>query len=153
MTAARVIDQILIREMREEDVPSVSEIEGLSFSQPWSKTSFLSEIHKSRSISRVAVLDSAVVGYICAELVTDEGHILNLGVHPDYRRKGISTALVASVIEVLRQRSCRVLFLEVRASNHAARRLYERFGFSVVGERKNYYVSPVEDAVIMTLEL
>ncbi len=145
--------EILIRRMEEEDVPSVAAIEKTSFSLPWSETSFLNEIHKQRAISKVAVLDDTVVGYICAESVMDEGHILNLGIHPQYRKKGIATALVENILEDLKLRACSFLYLEVRASNFAAKRLYKSFGFTIVGTRKNYYVAPNEDAVIMMLEI
>lgn len=145
--------EILIRRMNEEDVPSVVAIEKTSFSLPWSETSFLNEIRKQHAISRVAVLNDTVVGYICAESVMDEGHILNLGIHPQYRKKGIATALVENILEDLKVRACRFLYLEVRASNFAAKKLYRSFGFALVGTRKNYYVAPIEDAVIMMLEI
>jgi ribosomal-protein-alanine N-acetyltransferase len=145
--------ELVVRRMEEEDVPSVVAIEKTSFSLPWSETSFLNEIHKQRAVSKVAVLDDAVVGYICAESIMDEGHILNLGVHPQYRKKRIATALVQNILEELRLRACRFLYLEVRASNFAARRLYRSFGFTIVGTRRNYYVAPNEDAVIMMLEV
>lgn len=145
--------QILIRNMREEDLQSVIRIERMSFSFPWSETSFLSEVHKTRSLSKVAVLGDNVVGYMCAECVADEGHILNLAVNPDCRKMGIATALVENILEELKLKACRFLYLEVRASNYIAKRLYNGFGFNIVGIRKNYYVAPVEDAVIMMLEI
>ncbi len=145
--------EILIRSMNEEDVPSVVAIEKTSFSLPWSETSFLNELHKQHAISRVAVFNDTVVGYICAESVMDEGHILNLGIHPQHRKRGIATALVENILEDLKVRACRFLYLEVRASNFAAKRLYRSFGFVLVGTRKNYYVAPNEDAVIMMLEI
>jgi ribosomal-protein-alanine N-acetyltransferase len=145
--------EILIRPMEENDVPAVVAIEKTSFSLPWSETSFLNEIHKEHAISKVAVLNDTVVGYICAESVLDEGHILNLSIYPEQRKKGIATALVENILEDLKLRACRFLYLEVRASNYAARKLYRGFGFNVVDTRKRYYVAPNEDAVIMMLEV
>jgi len=147
------MNEILIRRMEEKDVPSVVAIERTSFSLPWSETSFMNEIRKQHAISRVAILNDAVVGYLCAESVMDEGHILNLGVHPQYKKRGIATALVENILEELKLKACRFLYLEVRASNFAAKRLYKSFGFTVTGTRKNYYVAPNEDAVIMMLEV
>ncbi len=147
------IEQILVREMREEDIPTIVEIERTSFSMPWSETSFLNELRKPRAVSRVAVLNGIVVGHLCAQTAADEGHILNLAVRADYRQKGIATALVENIIEELKLRACRYLYLEVRASNYAARRLYQGFGFRIVGTRKKYYVAPTEDAIIMMLEI
>ncbi len=145
--------EIIIRYMKEADIPSVVEIERMSFSTPWSETSFYNEIYNHRSIAKVAALGEDVVGYVCTKQVADEGHILNLAVHPDYRRRGIATALVENILEELKVNACRFLYLEVRISNYTARKLYESFGFKVVGVRKGYYVIPKEDAVIMMLEI
>jgi ribosomal-protein-alanine N-acetyltransferase len=147
------LGRILIRRMKEEDIGSVVGMEKTSFSLPWSETSFIKELYRPRSIPKVAVLDDRIVGYVCIDYVTDEGHILNLSVHPDYRKRGVATALVEDAVEELKLKACRFVYLEVRASNYAAKKLYKGFGFSVVGVRKNYYVAPLEDAVIMMLEI
>ena len=147
------MNRILIRLMKEEDIAAVVAIEKTSFSLPWSETSFAKELYRPRSIPKVAVLDDTIAGYICIDYVVDEGHILNLSVHPDYRKRNIATALVEDAIEELKTKACRFIYLEVRASNYTARKLYKSFGFSVIGNRKNYYVGPVEDAVIMMLEI
>jgi ribosomal-protein-alanine N-acetyltransferase len=139
--------------MRDADVPIVAGIEKTSFTLPWSETSFANEVHKLRSLPRVAVIDGTIVGYVCSEHVGDECHILNLAVHPDYRKQGIANMLVEYIIEELKLKACRFLYLEVRASNYVAKKLYHGFGFKIVGTRKNYYVAPVEDAVIMMLEI
>jgi len=139
--------------MGEEDIQSVLKIEKISFSFPWTESSFFNEVRKPRSLAKVAVVDDEIVGYLCAEHVLDEGHILDLAVHPGYRRMGIATALVEHVLEALKEKACRFLYLEVRASNYLAKRLYQGFGFRIVGARKRYYISPTEDAVIMMLEV
>lgn len=145
--------QILIRNMLEHDIEAVIQIERVSFPTPWSEISFFNEIYKSRSISKVAVSDEDTVGYICAEYIQDEGHILDLAVRPDYRGMGIASMLVRNIIEELRAKGCRSLYLEVRASNYAANRLYHGLGFRVGGIRKRYYINPVEDGLIMVLDL
>jgi len=146
-------ERIDIRLMHESDLPSVFEIERLSFTTPWSKILFFNEIHKQRSIAKVATANGKVTGYICSNYVADEGHILNLAVHPDFRGKGIAKRLFRDILEELKERECRFLFLEVRASNIAARKFYEGFGFEVVGNRKGYYTQPKEDAALMMLKL
>ncbi|MBI4685288.1 MAG: ribosomal protein S18-alanine N-acetyltransferase [Nitrospirae bacterium] len=143
----------IIREMTKNDIPEVTVIERMSFSAPWSETSFFNEIYNPRSTSKVAVAGERVIGYICANQVSDEGHILNLGVHPDFRRKGIAKNLVTLIIEELKESACRFLYLEVRESNYPAKKLYEGFGFRIIGTRKEYYVMPAEDAVIMMLKI
>ena len=147
------MEGLVIRELLEHDLPDVVGIENISFTTPWSEILFFNEIYKQRSIAKVAVMDKKVIGYICANFVADEGHILNLAVHSDFRRKGIAKTLVENILEELKETDCRFLYLEVRASNNAARELYEGFGFKVVGTRKKYYNKPEEDAVIMSLRL
>ncbi|MEK6582501.1 MAG: ribosomal protein S18-alanine N-acetyltransferase [Nitrospirota bacterium] len=152
------MEGLIIRELLEHDLPEVVGIENISFTTPWSEILFFNEIYKQRSIAKVGIIEEArsvqrVVGYICANYVADEGHILNLAVHPDFRRKGIAKTLVENILEELKETDCRFLYLEVRASNNTARELYEGFGFSVVGTRKKYYNKPEEDAVIMSLRL
>lgn len=144
---------IHIREMLPEDIPSIVRIERSSFSTPWSETSFQSEVHSRYSTTRVAEFDGAVVGYLCVKQIADECHLMDLAVHQDYRRMGIASELLADVLRDLREGNCRHMYLEVRESNTAARRLYEKFGFRPVGIRKRYYLLPDEDALVMALEL
>lgn len=146
-------DFIYIREMYPDDIPEIVSIERLSFSTPWSEASFQSEIHNRYSIARVAELNGIIAGYICARHIGDECHLLNMAVRPGYRRHGIATILLKDAIEDLRESGCRFLFLEVRESNYRARRLYEKFGFKTIGLRKNYYVYPDDNAVIMMREI
>lgn len=143
---------LVIRDMKEGDIPEVAEIERSSFTMPWSEQLFFNELKNPRSVPRVAEREGRIAGYICASRILDEGHILNLAVRPSLRGLGIASALVGEMISYLKEEGCRFIFLEVRESNDAAKRLYEKFGFKVLGVRKNYYVSPVEDAVIMVFK-
>lgn len=145
--------EVIIREMQWSDVPQVLRIERVSFSTPWSETAFLSEIYNPYSITKVAVFENDVAGYVCVNYLIDEGHILNLAVHSDLRRMGIATALVEKVLDELKERGCKSLSLEVRVSNHDAIQFYERFGFRPMGFRKDYYTYPREDAVLMVLDM
>ncbi len=138
--------------MTVSDIPEVTAIEKESFSIPWSEASFFSELNNPASICRVALAGDYLIGYVCASCILDEGHILNLAVRPDYRRKGTGRMLALSILKELRARGCKKIFLEVRASNTAAIRLYESIGFRMVGLRRGYYFLPREDAVIMGLE-
>ena len=135
--------------MRAADVSEVVEIERMSFTAPWSEAAFLGEILKLYSLTKVAALRGKIIGYICVEHIMDEGHILNLAVHPDFRRHGIGKKLLEEVMDELKKNDCRSLYLEVRVSNPGARKFYERSGFRVVGIRRNYYASPIEDADLM----
>ena len=143
---------IVFEDMVAEDIPAILEIEQASFTTPWSETSFFNELKKPGSFLKVAKKGGRVVGYACGGRIIDEGHILDIAVHPEYRRLGIASALASLIIGRLKEEGCRFIFLEVRASNDHAKEMYEKFGFEVLGTRKNYYVSPVEDAVIMVLK-
>jgi ribosomal-protein-alanine N-acetyltransferase len=147
------LSEIAIDDMKVEHLPEIVSIETASFTTPWSETLFYNEIFKAIAVSRVAKIEGKVVGHLCANVILDEGHILNLAVHPEFRRLGIASSLIKEMIDIMRDRNCRSVFLEVRISNEQARIMYQKFGFSLLGTRKNYYISPVEDAVIMVLRL
>lgn len=118
------------------------------FSDPWSANDF-AECVRSAVPFLVAEEDGAVVGYVVAHAAADEGEILNLGVAPPHRRRGVGRALVERVLVLLAQQGVRVVYLEVRESNTVARRLYQSLGFGEVARRARYYRRPVEDAVVL----
>ena len=93
-----------------------------------------------------------MAGYIGSQTVMDESDMMNVAVHPDFRRKGIAEALVNALVEALKSKGSRCLTLEVRASNVPAITLYGKLGFSEIGRRKNYYRNPREDALILRKE-
>lgn len=144
---------VSIVRMGPEHVREVLAIERYSFSTPWSEPSFYIELHSPAARLYAALDEGAVAGYICTRQVLDEGHIQNLAVHPDMRGRGIAKAIVGKAVEEFGANGCKHIYLEVRASNLAAIRLYEGFGFKPAGTRKGYYIAPLEDALIMQLEL
>ena len=137
-----------IRPAQPADVAAVAAIERAVFSDPWSANDF-SECLAAETPFLVALRGQKVAGYAVAHFAADEGEILNLGVATAQRRGGVGRALVERLLEELRDRGVRVVYLEVRESNAAARRLYESLGFAAVGRRARYYRRPVEDAVIL----
>ena len=143
------MDKLLIRKMLQSDLPRVLEIERSLFSTPWSEDSFLNEIYKKYAISKVAVAEEDIIGYICSNYVLHEGHILNLAVAPDFQRLGVATVMMNETVHELRQKGCVFVYLEVRSSNAGALAFYELFGFKVVDRRKKYYINPIEDALVM----
>ncbi len=149
-------DAITIDLMKKDDIDQVLGIEQSSFSMPWSRNLFLSEF-RSPSVSNlmVALSDNpvrTVVGFIVFWLVKDEMHILNLAVAPAFRRQGIARELVLAAISLADRKGAKRAFLEVRASNAVAQKLYSNLGFTGTTIRRDYYDAPVEDAVVMTLE-
>ena len=130
-------------------VPQVAALEKLCFSDPWSEKSVASELSNPLSLWLVALDGDVVAGYIGSQTVLDETDMMNVAVHPDYRRRGVARMLVGSLVDALVKRGSHRLTLEVRASNEPAKRLYETLGFTQVGLRKNYYRAPREDALIL----
>jgi ribosomal-protein-alanine acetyltransferase len=94
----------------------------------------------------------AVCGYIGFWIVFEELHVLNVAVHPDWRRRGVATCLVRTVFGSAIAKGVTRGLLEVRASNLSAQRLYTRFGFQVIARRSGYYTQPTEDALIMACD-
>jgi ribosomal-protein-alanine N-acetyltransferase len=86
-------------------------------------------------------------------LFADELHVNNVAVRPEFRGQGLGCILLQTTLDQARQRDAKIAQLEVRASNNAAQKLYQRCGFEVVGRRKNYYRQPTEDALLMNLNL
>ena len=139
-------------EMKAEHVPQVAQLEKLCFADPWSEMSIASELRSIWSYWVVAVRDDEVVGYIGSQSSIDESDVMNVAVHPDWRRQGIAEQLIETLIGELKNRGSKALMLEVRASNAPAIALYEKLGFRQVGLRKNYYRNPKEDALILRKE-
>lgn len=139
--------------MTSEHLDQVADIERLCFSDPWSRRMLSEHLENECAATLVAQgADGTVLGYAGLLVVLDEGYITNVAVRPEYRRQGIASEL----LEVFRRfgegNHMAFLTLEVRASNTAARALYQKHGYAEVGCRKNYYEHPKEDAIIMTLE-
>lgn len=134
-----------------EDLDGVLHVESESFTNPWTREMYAWEL-QNRSVCHIYVVrtDACPVAAFCAFwLVFDEIHINNVAVLPQFRGRGLGTALMHHVIAEGRRLGARRATLEVRASNEAALRLYERLGFYVAATRKNYYSTPVEDALIL----
>ena len=143
---------MMIVRMNESHVKAVAELEKICFSDPWSENSVASELKNKLALWLVAEEEGKVAGYIGSQTCTDESDVMNVAVHPDFRRRGIAETLVNALVEELRAIESRCLTLEVRASNVPAISLYEKLGFSEIGRRKNYYRNPREDALIMRKE-
>ena len=143
---------IRLEMMTDAHVGQVAELEKICFSDPWSEKSVASELKNPLSLWLVAVDGNRVAGYIGSQSVEGEADVMNVAVHPDYRRQGIARRLVEGLVAALKEKGVYSLALEVRASNAPAISLYERLGFSQVGLRPNYYRNPKEDAYILRKE-
>ena len=138
----------------EQDLDGVLAVESESFTNPWTRDMYAWEL-QNRSMCHILLVrtsDCRVAGFCAFWLVFDEIHINNIALRPDFRARGIGTALLRQVLVEGHQLGARRATLEVRASNERARKLYERMGFYVAGVRRNYYSEPVEDALILWLD-
>ena len=114
---------------------------------------FLKEISENNiALYLVAEIAGQIVGYAGMWLIIDEGHITNVAVHPNFRRRHIGEAIVSVLLAEAQAEGITRQTLEVRVSNFAAQRLYEKFGFQACGIRKGYYEDNHEDAIIMWRE-
>jgi [ribosomal protein S18]-alanine N-acetyltransferase len=143
--------QVTIRTARRDDVDDVAAIERRAFNDPWSAGSFRALF--GNPLVHFAVAEESITGrifgYVVAWVVIDEAEIANLAVADEARRAGIGARLLDHAIAATRERNSRVVFLEVRESNTAARALYSSRGFEVAGRRSKYYRKPVEDALVL----
>ena len=139
--------------MNEAHVAQIAQLERRCFSDPWSENSIRSELTGRLSLWVVALDGDTVAGYVGSQSVLGESDMMNVAVHPDFRRQGIAEALVNALVEQLKTIGSHCLTLEVRASNSPAIALYEKLGFEQVGRRPRYYHNPREDALILRKEL
>ena len=145
--------RVSIEPMGLEDLPTVQAIEEASFTTPWPPHAYRSEIETNRLAQYiVARVGGEVVAYAGMWMMVDEAHVTTFAVDPRWRRQRIGERLLLTLLDLARSRRAREATLEVRLSNLAARRLYEKYGFRPVGLRPRYYSDDNEDALIMTTE-
>ena len=142
-----------IVKMNDAHVTQIAALEKLCFCDPWSENSIASELNNPLSLWLVAVDGAVVTGYIGSQSVMSESDMMNVAVHPDYRRRGIAEALVTQLSVQLKELGNERLTLEVRASNESAIALYKKLDFEQIGRRPNYYRHPKEDALILRKKL
>ena len=141
-----------IRLMEKADIVQLAELEKQCFSDPWSVSAFEYELQNPLSLWLVAAEGDTVAGYVGTQTVIDESDMMNIAVHPDFRRQKIAENLILRLIRMLDERQSKSLTLEVRVSNAAAIALYDKLGFVQVGRRPGYYRNPREDAYILRKE-
>ena len=142
---------IELRRLSSRDLEAIEQIERRSYPTPWSRSMFASELGKASSIS-LGAFDAEtdeLLGYLVISRYVDAWHVMNVAVAPEHRRHGIAVALFGRLFELTAGDPSRGYTLEVRISNEAAIKLYERLGFQSRGVRRGYYTDNREDALIM----
>ncbi len=131
------------------DIRAMVDLEELCFGESWTEESYLNEIGNSRTACYLVCRSRGkLAGFIGAWIIMDEAHITTVAVHPDMRGKRLGKCLIWCLMDQAVNRGCRWATLEVATGNAPARKLYERFGFVKIGQRKRYYANG-EDAVVM----
>ncbi|HET6361872.1 MAG TPA: ribosomal protein S18-alanine N-acetyltransferase [Gemmatimonadota bacterium] len=151
---AQMPKPVEFRPWREDDLEAVCEIERRTFPLPWTREQFRDLFAHPAGLGWIAVgADGRVVGYAIGWVAADEAELADLAVSDELRNQGIGAVLVRAFAREAGVRGARRLYLEVRVSNQAAQRFYERLGFGVVGRRTGYYRNPPEDGLAMALDL
>lgn len=145
------MQRIKIEKMRLFDIPSVAELDKNSLFESWSEKIYEESLKNKNYNILVAKLGSKIVGFISMYCAVDEGYICNIAVEKSHRKQGIGTSLISEIITYSQNKNLKFLTLEVRESNTETVKFYEKLGFEKLGVRKNFYLNPTENAVIMTL--
>ncbi|WP_455277171.1 ribosomal protein S18-alanine N-acetyltransferase [[Eubacterium] cellulosolvens] len=153
----RTIIRPKIRQFQLSDLDDICIIEQLSFPHPWSESEFRLYYRREPQLFLVAAMNARIIGYVIAQVVSSldpkkfqfrkRGHVVNIAVHPDFRRKGIGKSLIKTINAYLQEKGLKDVFLEVRASNSIARIFYLNLDFEEKGKKLGYYLT--EDALIM----
>lgn len=147
------LSEISVRRLTVEDVYEIWRIEESVSVDPWPLPLLAPELLKSTALSLGAFEGEQIVAFTLSQLVTDELHILNVGVAGSKQRQGIGGQLLLELLSDARSQGARSSYLEVRKSNLAAQGLYKKLGFYQVGERARYYRKGEEDALLFQIKL
>lgn len=140
----------IFRNMTEQDVAQIAELEKKVFSDAWTSTGIYETFCQNQAFVAVAECDGEITGYCIIYYVMDEGEIARIAVDEKVRRQGVGRGLLDYVCKCCKMKNINRLLLDVRESNESARRFYEQYGFTVDGIRKNFYDQPKENAVLMS---
>jgi ribosomal-protein-alanine N-acetyltransferase len=145
---------IIVREMAASDIPSLLEIERVSFPVPWSAGMFMVQLGMSKETENLtAESGGRVIGYISSWYGYEEVHILSIAVAEESRGGGAADMLLAEALGRAVGNGCMKAILEVRVTNVRARRFYEKHGFRKIGIREGYYSDSGEDALVLEKEI
>ncbi|HBT18787.1 MAG TPA: ribosomal-protein-alanine N-acetyltransferase [Clostridiaceae bacterium] len=146
------MEGLTIVEFQPKHVDAVYEISVEAFPLPWAKEELIREIINPRALNLVALVEEEVIGYVQCWYTYEDADIINIAVKNNWKRKGIGKVLLQGLIDALKAKGMRNIFLEVRVTNLPAQTLYKSFGFITLAKRERYYISG-EDALVMNLQI
>ncbi len=145
-------EKLNIRPATIDDAKAMAETEILTLgAEAWTENDITETLSRNGRYF-VAEVDGEIVGHGGFTVILDEGDITNIAVRTDFRRKGVASKLLDAMLSAAKEQKLAFLTLEVRSQNKPAISLYEKYGFTIRGERKNFYRSPCDSAKIMTLQ-
>lgn len=142
-------DTLCIVPMQLNDLDSIMEIEEASFTDAWTRSGFEESLTQTYAKMFTAKIGETVVGYCCLYHILDEGEIINVAIHPNWRGRGLGGRMLGFLLEEGRKDGVNRFILDVRESNVAAQKLYESAGFKKIALQKRFYDTPVEDGWLM----
>ena len=153
----RISGGLAIDPMREDDVATVQAIEKEIFTTPWPRNAYQRELASKNSAHYIVLrrdepeagIQSEIVGYGGMWRMYDEAHVTTIGVRQDLQHQGLGRVLFSALVQASYDMGAKWITLEVRVSNSGAQRMYEGFGFKVIGRRRGYYTDNGEDALVM----
>lgn len=147
-------ESLSLCEMSASHLDAVSEIDQLTALMPWPRR-LIEQCLRDDYVNHLLLLQEKPVGFSICSTGAGEAHLQNIAIHPDFQGLGYGHWLLDQTVQRLRENSLHRLFLEVRASNQDAIKLYQRYGFENIGLRKDYYDAPVgrEDAYVYLLAI
>jgi ribosomal-protein-alanine N-acetyltransferase len=135
------------------DMPEVLAIESASFEFPWSEDDFIRTLRHRNCIPLVVECNERIIGYTIYELHRNRLHVINFAVHPDFRHKGVGTALVTKLVNKLSPQRRNHILLEVRETNLDAQLFFKAMGFRAISTLRDFYMDTTEDAYLMEFAL
>jgi ribosomal-protein-alanine N-acetyltransferase len=144
-----------VRKITLADLPGVLELENLLFTDDaWSEETYRSELADPGGTRHYVLIeeDGVIAGWAGLAASGGQGDVLTIGIRPELQGRGLGSMLLTELLDEAADRGCGEVFLDVRADNDRARRLYERLGFQAIGVRKRYYQPSGVDAIVMVRE-
>lgn len=147
-------DSLQLGPLTADDIDTVVSLDQLTALMPWPR-SIIEQCLRDDYVNHLLLQNQQAIGFSICSTGAGEAHLQNIAIHPDYQGRGYGHWLLEQTVNRLRERGLHQLFLEVRASNAAAIKLYQRYGFENIGLRKSYYDAPVgrEDAYVYLLPI
>lgn len=146
-------EDICIEPLGPPHIRQVMNLEALCFAYHWTEEQFRLGLERGAFHIHGARLGERIVGYVAFSVIQDEMEVLNLAVHPEFRRRGLGARLLDAALRTARLEGAMAGYLDVKESNQAAIDLYRKFGFNQIGVRRRYYPDTGEDALLFRCDI